>query len=113
MSSVSPEHGGNLRGDNNNFQIRETIIIIINVIISSIIIKLKQFSESLYISIFIISKIYLFFFKGGRKTEQHAQIVLTVVSVVSVAVFIAFCTVFGLLIKGNDSKMSRFYCLKE
>lgn len=111
MSSVSPDLGGNLRGDNNNFQIRETIIIIINIYIS-IIIKLKQFSESLYISIFIISKIYLFFFKGGSKTEQHARIVLTIVSVVSVAVFIAFCTVLGLLIKGNDSKMSRFYCLK-
>ena len=41
MSSVSPDLGGNLRGDNNNFQIRETIIIIINIIISSLIIKLK------------------------------------------------------------------------
>lgn len=91
---------------------RETITFIIYIIIIIIIIKLKQFSESVYISIFIISKIYLFFFKVGRKTEQHAQIALTVVSVVSVAVFIAFCTVLGLLIKGNDSKMSRFYCLK-
>lgn len=52
-----------------------------------------------------------FYFSGGNNTTSYAKITLAVVSAVTVVVFIAFCTVLGMLIKGNVScQTSRCYC---
>lgn len=42
----------------------------------------------------------MYFLSGGRKPAEHVKIALAVVSVLSVGIFIAFCTVLSLLIKG-------------
>lgn len=48
-----------------------------------------------------------FNFSGGSKPKLYAKITLVIVSAVTTAVFIAFCIVLGLLIKGNVSSVKQ------